>query len=207
MIRKNTVEIFKDWGLSVLPLHLPLLENDLRLRSEDEIIDRILIMEACAAVAFGFDKILAQNWIIEQKITAEFSSAEVNFLWGNHRTKEKGLFIDQIESIWALMWVGGFMQEINVLDNCSDSLITLLPDLEANQSSEMFRSKIKLRPYQEILQMLDIYYCLNWAIHDAFLHKNRDFPLKTSYPMVLARRKALEWVLSDKGWEDISLDT
>lgn len=63
-----------------------------------------------------------------------------------------------------------------------------------------------MRPIESILSELDLAYCLNWALRELSIRGRRILgPVKSH--IVLERRTALEWIVSDEDWEEITLDT
>jgi hypothetical protein len=54
-IRDESIRTARQFGVDV-PVTLPWLEENLKMRSPDETISRILAMTAVAALAYGFDK-------------------------------------------------------------------------------------------------------------------------------------------------------
>lgn len=63
-----------------------------------------------------------------------------------------------------------------------------------------FVARARLRDTREFHQQLDFYYCLHHALRSGQ-------QIDVSMSVVTERRRALEWVLSDEEWDDVSLDT
>jgi len=79
-----------------------------------------------------------------------------------------------------------------------------MPDLKRTESSDALRSKAELRPAAEIVQAADLNYLIHWLLRDGTQVKaNRLFQT----PFVEERRRALDWLLGDADWNEISLDT
>lgn len=115
-------------------------------------------------------------------------------------------FLNQIEGIWALTWSIGIVPVLDYGVCCSDDLVDLLPDLKRNGSSASFRGAAQVRPLQDLVAACDLAYCLHWAIRDSQL-RNTKVPGKVAVHVIEERRQALEWLLTDEPWDEISLDT
>jgi hypothetical protein len=81
-----------------------------------------------------------------------------------------------------------------------------LPDLKGNASSADFQSNAKLRPDEEIAAACDLAYCIHWAVRQSHL-KGVKMSGKVQPYVVVERRRALEWLLTDASWEEVALDT
>ncbi len=66
--------------------------------------------------------------------------------------------------------------------------------------------KARLRSDDQIVSAADLAYCLHWAIRQSELEGKRP-PGKVPPYVVVERRRALEWLLSDEDWDDVPLDT
>ena len=83
----------------------------------------------------------------------------------------------------------------------------VLPDLKADEPTTRLRVRAgSLRSAEEILSALDISYCLHWAIRDAALTCS-PAPAKLTGYVIVERRRALEWLVSEEGWDELTLDT
>jgi hypothetical protein len=202
-IRRQSLSIAASLGYEANN-SLPLLEEPKRLRSTDVIVDRLLAMLCVAATAYGFDNLKASNWIKREAATDQLMKAERSFL--ATRFGDKNQFMRQIEGMWALAWAIGIVPELDFASPCSQEFVTLLPNLKADTSAAEFRSKSSVRPTAEILGALDLAYCIHWAIRNAELG-GKNVPGKLAAWVVIERRRALEWLLSDNSWQDVEMDT
>lgn len=184
--------------------HLPLLDDGAVVRSRDEVVDRILGMLCVAACAYGFDNKKAAEWLRREATAELLTAAEARFL----RTKagDRRAFMEQIEGVWALAWGIGVIPELDFGKPCAQDLVLRLPDLKGNKSSADFRNGAKLRPHEEIVAACDLAYCIHWAIRESQLRGVKT-PGKVEPYVVVERRRALEWLLNDAGWEEVTLDT
>ena len=113
--------------------------------------------------------------------------------------------MEQIEGMWALCWCLGIVPELDFSKPCSNDFVKLLPDLKRNEPGDEFRKKAVLRDPREVVAQCDLAYCLHWGVIHAELSGKRQRAIK-SY-MIIERRRALEWMVSDDPWDELSLDT
>lgn len=110
------------------------------------------------------------------------------------------------ETYWAVIWALGLVNDIkepNSICNCEEAIRVLF----SCDTYEEFKSKVKLRDIEDILDMLDLYYRYHWACVEKRVNGKGDIGFLE--PAVVAeRRKGLEWLISSfKDWNDIPLHT
>lgn len=202
-VRTESIQAAKKIGVEIPPT-LPLLDSELEIRSADEVASRILVLHAVAASAYGFDKTKVASWLKQEALSDSLSKQEKRFVVDGSGQADR--FKTQVESIWALAWAMGVVKELNFTKDCDDSFVAQLPNLRWNQSSADFRKKINSRPLKEIVSACDLAYCLHWAIRQSEIDGK---PLAGNLKpyVVIERRRALEWLLSNEEWDDVPLDT
>jgi hypothetical protein len=112
----------------------------------------------------------------------------------------------QIEGAWALAWALKFVGALDFWTDCDSRFVTLLPNLKINQSADEWRQSAQFRRTEEIVAACDLGYCLHWAIRQAEIERKPP-PAQLKTYVVVERRRALDWLLSNESWETISLDT
>lgn len=203
VVRESSWRQVEQKGLRSNP-DLPLLDQDISVRQSLEAVgSRLLCMYAMAAHAFGFPLDATRAWVDQEALGDSFSRSERAFLGGNQKYLLEMKI--QIDSLYALAWgvslVGGFSMHGRVPDN----LVDCFPDARKSESSSPFRTRLALRPKEEMLPQLDAAYCFHWAWRDARLSRRR---MRVNHEAsVEQRRKALEWIMSDEAWDDVPLDT
>jgi hypothetical protein len=203
IIRVRSLEIARELGYPVNE-SLPLLDQSTVVRSHDDIVDRLLAMLCVAACAYGFDNHKAIDWLSREAKVDLLTDAERRYL--NAKAGDRRLFMVQIEGMWALAWSINAVPALDFGKPCAQDFVSRLPDLKGDKSSRPFRVDAELRPVSEIIAATDLAYCLHWAIRDSQL-RDAKIPGKVEAYVVVERRRALEWLLTDEGWEDIELDT
>jgi len=84
--------------------------------------------------------------------------------------------------------------------------VKVFPDLKKDESPIEFVSGFVVRNQVEITEMCDLFYCIHWAVRDLLL-KGGASPLIVGSYVVEERRRALEWMIEERSWERITLDT
>ncbi|HIW54528.1 MAG TPA: DUF4272 domain-containing protein [Candidatus Ruthenibacterium merdigallinarum] len=110
------------------------------------------------------------------------------------------------EAYWAIAWAMGLVGDIRDASDACDcqKAIDLVMDCD---SYEQFKARCVPRGIEELLDMLDLFYCYHWACVEKDLHPETNIGSLCS-EVVWERRKGLEWLIcSTDDWDEISLDT
>jgi hypothetical protein len=202
-IRDESIRTARQLGVDVSAT-LPLLDAGLEMRNADETLSRILVMNAVAATAYGFDKVKAIAWLRQEALTDSLTEQERRFVFEGVGQPDR--LRAQVEGMWALAWALQIVGEMNFGKDCDRSFAAMLPNLKANQSSGDFRKRANPRSPDQVIAACDLAYCLHWAIRQSELSGKR--PPGNLKPYVIAeRRRALEWLLSKESWDEVLLDT
>ena len=202
-IRDKSIQKAKAMGYEVNS-SLPLLDDGISIRGNNEIIDRCLALFATVAGSYGFAKPDAIDWLNQEELDSVLSESESLFLKGSD--SEKVHYQKQVEALNAFAWMLGYVKEMEFDQVCENNLISLYPDIKNKASSTEFRAKSNIRSLQEIVEKCDLSYCLHWAVTDAGL-SNKRLPGDIGTHVIIERRRALEWALSNDEWDEVSLDT
>ncbi len=181
---------------------LPHLEEDLTLRSENEIVDRTLTLNVVAAIAFGFDRDKAIEWLESEQLLKCLSPSEHSFIINDKGDKE--MFKTIPEALFAFIWILGKIPTIKFDQFCDEDIVLKFPNLKSMEQSNIFRHSTNIRPESELLEMLDLTYCLHWGQKEFFLAKGK---YRQAPYIIEQRRKSFEWAFSANDWDEITLDT
>ncbi len=206
-IRACSIQEAARLGYRINPT-LPLLVDAQNPRATDEIVRRALILGAVVAGSIGdFPASILFRWVARQSLTSGLTAAERRYFEGASPTRvELTDLRDQVESLWAMAWVLGKTDVLDFAHVADDALGIMLPDIEADEDCSRFRQFVRIRSAHEIISACDLSYCLHWALVDA--RRRGEPPPGAVEPYVIVyRRRALEWVLSDEDWDAVSLDT
>lgn len=203
-IRNSTKTVAESLGYRFNP-SLPLLDEIRLERDCNEVVNRILAVYASVACAYGFPKAKAIDWLKNEGLWQSVTESERAFLEGNAETR-KPVIRWQVEALWSLTWAAGYHDELDFANPCPDSFVGIFPDLKTGETAANFKEKCRLRSIEVIGKYLDLSYCLHWAIRDSEL-SNASKPTKVEGQVIIERRRALEWLVGDDEWDNVSLDT
>jgi hypothetical protein len=202
-IRAKSLRILAKAGLSI-PIGLPVLDDGLQPRHQDEVLNRLLCMSPVAAASCGFDRAKSLAWLRQEKLVGSLTDAEIGFLERGEGPPEH--FQAQIEGMWALAWALSLVLQLDFWKDCDNRFVALMPNLKVSQSGSELRRKAQLRPVGDLVAACDLAYCLHWVIRQAEI-EGKEPPSGLRSYVIVERRRALEWLLSTESWDSISLDT
>ncbi len=207
-VKAESERIIRALGGDVLD-GLPWLDRT-HPREAREVADRALVMNALLQIYFGAPTNVIDAWITSNDLRASLSRRESQILRKSNAELSEQEQTDlywYLESLWTLAWAGRLIPDIPIPEPVGDSLASLLPDLQVGETGERFRSGFILRPFDEIYQMLDLYYRAHWYTRDGQL---RGYDTGVfNIDLVMERRKALEWICNRQvaDWDEAPLHT
>lgn len=204
-LNKNNI-VFKE--------NLPCLHKDeqVKTKSLDEICKRalaslIVIQIACDINNGDYEESKKFFMPILEKFNVLecLNSKEKRIIDGTY-SKQDVIDIDwEYETYWALVWYLGLIDDIADASKICDCQVACSFVMNAN-SLEEFKNKCNPRNIQELLDMEDLYYRYNWAINEKRVNPNANIG-NINPSNVIERRRALEWILSEKeDWYEINLN-
>lgn len=204
-LRRRSLVVAEQLGYEINP-QLPHLDSSLRgSRTSEQIATRALCLCCAVAVANGAAALAALEWASSQSLLTEFSPLEREFL-NSPRNSFRAKFLGQEEALWALAWAGGLHEKLAFDTYCDSRLAKMFPNFVRAEAIDPFLTTIAVRNDLEVLGALDLAYCLHWAIvQDEILGREVSHPVD-SY-VIVERRRALEWLMSEQNWDEINLDT
>lgn len=202
-IRIRSLKYLAENGVEI-NLHLPLLESINNLRNLEEIVNRSLALSAVVACSFGFDKKMASDWLKDESVYKFLTQTEVSYL-NTSNFKNEQLQVG-VEALHAFAWMLGKVENFSPFLLCEESLVSIFPNLKQQESSKKYKESVKPREVEDVIEQLDLLYCMHSAIIDNTLNSKEISNLTQLY-VIEQRRMVLEWAISDKKWEEINLDT
>lgn len=206
MRRARSLQFIEGLGYTV-STSLPLLESTIVCQDREAIIKRLLALYGIVALAFGWDerRVPITEWLWAEQLHESLSQSEKKFLIGNGESAPSVQW--GLEGLFALAWACN-LTELSILDPVPDDFVALFPSISRGESTQLFRQTVGLRPSDELLQELDLLYCLTSALTELELldgvnGSSQAPPLLA----ILQRRRALEWLHTDVPWDEIELDT
>lgn len=185
---------------------LPLLDVDRLMRGSSETAQRLLALHAVAASSYGFDKHKAQLWLEREGLIEALTPDEATFLGSTSSAAQNARMQWRVEALWTLAWSLSFHDQLDFADSCSDDFVTMLPDLRIAPPAQPFLERAEIRDTQAVIEKCDLAYCLHWGAREAAL-ASKAIPNAIPEAAISERRLALEWLVDESDWDEISLDT
>lgn len=204
-VRAKSLNEAKRLGYPV-NINLPMVDFSDSHRDGLEIGRRLLTLYAVVSSSYGFSKEESLNWLTQERLENELTRDELLFLNKETSEAQKNAMQWQVEALWALAWAVSLHDVLDFGDSCDNNFVHLLPDLKKGKSSQSFLSNLKLRKFDDLVEKCDLAYCLHWGAREAALLGST---IRGAVPsnVVLERRKALEWLISNQAWDEVNLDT
>lgn len=206
MVRDNSSQILTERNIPLHP-HLPVLDVD-DLRSPEDVCKRIIALYSLAGLANGAAGDLLKSWLVDE--------GGWNYLTPEEQAKLENIDLSQEElnelswmqeSLYTLCWCGSIIEEMSWPSSEADLSYTFGHIPPETPFSDFFEA-FQLRSFVDIIQHLDLYYCLHSAVRHPELLGNHQSTAQLKIEVILERRQALEWICSTKvGWNDVTLDT
>jgi hypothetical protein len=197
-----------------LPLNssLPLTESEkeTKLRTKEELLQRLVALWAVAGTAHLPDNDFFRTCLVESNLTGWLSLRERSFLLTDERNERERIhFSWQVESLYFLGWCGGLISKLDIPTQASSvgGLMDLFP--QEGDDLKKLRSAISLRSVSEVLDWSDLLYRLHWAMRQ----ENTDgtVPSHAVIPGAVQEwHRAVNWMtryddLDD--WDHVGTDT
>lgn len=166
-------------------------------------------MNALLNIAFQAPVSVIRDWIDANGLARHLSSAEQVLLTKSNEElseQESTNLYWYIEALWALMWAGSLIPDLPIHQPVGDNMVSLAPNLQEAEGTDKFAAVMRLRPYEEMYRMLDLYYRVHWFTEDARI--NGYATGEISGDVIMERRKALEWLMDKSiNWDNVPIDT
>ncbi len=211
--RKNkSIAILQSQNVPLIE-HLPLRyeADEVIPRDKKEVIQRVACSFASIMCALSIGK---NEYTEEDRVymTQDFLSAKYNalkLLTPMEQQVIAGTISEagainvawKYEAVWVLLWALGIVEELSFPDKICDCDL-VMGTMRDFKNLEDFMANTTLRPIEEILQALDLYYRYHWAAVNARV--NGSDPAGIDEDIVMERRAGLEW-LCCKGQENDNL--
>lgn len=186
--------------------NLPELDEPQNIRTTAEAAHRMLALHAVVASSCGFPKAKALEWLNREGLAGALETEEKQFFAITASESQNNAMQWQVEALWALAWGLRCHDALDFTDSCADDFVFMLPDLKSGAATGAFLSGLTIRSNEEVVAACDLAYCLHWGAREAALSAKA---IKGAVPenVVRERRRALEWLITDDGWYEVSLDT
>jgi hypothetical protein len=209
--RAASEALLKERGIP-LNLDLPLIEadEDVTLRSPEEVLHRLIALWAVVGTSFLKETPDFRNYLVQRKLETWLSPRERAFLLADSRSEDDCIqYTWKLECLYFLAWCARLVECIEIPCNQSnvDSIVRLFPQ-ETEDPVEL-QQAIRIRSKDEIMAWADLLYRLHWAVRDARL-SNRQEPHNVDGSVVKEWHLAVNWMIRYNGqdnWDDVTTDT
>jgi hypothetical protein len=200
MIRQRSLFMARRLGYPV-DVTLALSPDKKVLRDKDEVVNRMLALDAVIACASGMPPEIALDWTHEVGIAEALSPSEARVLAGRPEDVPAGL-LDRMEALWALGWATSLFRALDFGRLSGPELAMIFGELDDARDVRALRKRCRMRRNEEILSATDLARCLYRGLEIADKKRMKP-PGKVAPQVVVERRRALEWLLGDEAWDDV----
>lgn len=185
------------------------MKGDIKLRSTQEVVDRIIALIGVFQAATGRDKEEVTRIFKKNHIWSFLTPVEQNYLlMQDDNTQYLSMQLSwRSEAVYILLWALKKL-EFNQIPSDEHNLKQISYLLRDDAFYKKFPLKdIQLRDSEDILNMLDKIYRIHWKIRDAQLN---DRPINAEYsPSIIYEwHYSLNWLTNaNVEWDDITTDT
>lgn len=189
---------------------LPPIEGEeiARFRSLEEVAGRALALQLVAVKAEGLEDEIVRRVMEDFSIEPHLSPAELAYINGEDTEQQTRInMIWRYESLWALLWALGHIEELPFPDQICD-VPRSVQIIQAAGSWEAFLAQSQLRSPSELLDQCDLALRLHWAVVNARL-RGEEPPAKMEAGVVYERHYAFNWLrcFLDQDWDDVETHT
>jgi len=162
--KRLSEERLQSLGVPLNP-NLPLIEGDdeVTLRSPDEIVQRLIALWAVSGSAFLAGNRHFREYVVARNYMSWLSKEERLFLFEDTPSEKRRIqFTWRLECLFFLGWAAGLIKEIEIpsIESTCGAMMDLFP-AEMEEPTRL-RDAIKLRSKPEILDWSDLLYRLHW---------------------------------------------
>lgn len=192
--------------------HLPLIETEeeITIRSPDEVFHRLLSLWAVVGKAFIGSESSFANYISGQSLQPWLSDQERAFLFAETPSERDCIYFSwQLEAFFFIAWSAGLLEasEMPTEESSVQSILDLFP--EETEAPERLRNAIRVRAKSEILNRADLLYRLHWAVRNAKLIGSAP-PNGINGGVVQEWHRAVNWMIcyeAEEDWDQVGTDT
>ncbi len=196
-----------------LNLQLPEIETneEVVLRSGDELQKRLIALWAVAGAAAKRDKTYFRDYTVHHKIEPWLSAKEHAFLFCDAPDEQDMVqFTWRGEALFFLAWCGGLVKSIAIPSGQSnvEAILGFFPQ-EMEEPPLGLKNAIRIRSKDAIMDWADLLYRLHWAVRHASLI-GKPSPAGLNGSVVREWHQAANWMIGyeeEDNWDLVGTDT
>ncbi|MFZ6874454.1 DUF4272 domain-containing protein [Undibacterium sp. Di27W] len=191
-------------------LHVIESDEEVELRTPEELMQRMLALWAVTAVAAGGDVAHYRSYLETHSLKPCLSAQEQAFLFADDITEElRAQFLQRQEALYFLAWAAGLTDKLAVPTQAANlkQILKLFP--HAMEAPERLQSALKPRRKGQVLDWSDLLYRLHWAVRHAHI-TGRDAPGNLNADAVREWHQAANWLCQyeeENDWDKVSTET
>ena len=191
-------------------LHVIESDEEVTLRSKDDVLRRLIALWAVTGAAQGRDVSRFRAYLLAHEMTSYLSAQEQAFLFCADPTEQQyQQFSHRQEAFYFLAWCAGLTDKIAVLATPSNlkNIMKLFP-LET-EAPEKLSAALRLRSKSLILDWSDLLYRLHWEVRHSQL-TGRPCPASVNAETVREWHQGANWICQyeeEDDWDQVSTET
>lgn len=193
-------------------LQLPVIESDeeVRLRSADELIDRMMALWLVASAAQSGQIEPYRSLVEIHHLQPILSASEAAFLFASDNDASAlHRFQSCAEALYFLAWCAGLVDELQVSVKPSNlkKIAHYFPTAFHDGSS--LRAALRMRSKSKVLDWCDLLYRMHWAVRHAQLTQKLS-PPNVNADQVREWHRAVNWMCCYEemdDWDQVSIET
>lgn len=182
-------------------------ENDVELRTKDEVVDRVMALLYLGLKSEGLEQVNLDKMDEDYGISSKLTSIEKEYAFSSDPTEQQKINANwRYESLHVLLWSLSYIDELAYPDkmcNVADDVVIVY-----ELGAEKFRNQAKLRSKKEILDQADLILRYDWACVSARV-KKENAPGSLNPSVVYERHFSLNWLIKfmNQDWDNMTTDT
>lgn len=195
-------------------LHVIESDDEVTLRSADDLLQRLIALWAVSSAAQTRDRARFSSYLTRHQMTAFLSKQEHAFLFDVAATEEQyQQFSKRQEALYFVAWCAGLIEKIAVLAAPSNlkQITKLFPhNVDASVDGlDKLRAAMRLRRKDVIMDWSDLLYRLHWEVRHSQL-TGRPCPASVNADTVREWHQSVNWMCQyeeENDWDLVSTET
>ena len=201
--REHSLAVMKARGLKLPPPSLPLRDRA-KVRPAGEVVSRALALNTLVHIHHGAPPAESRQWAEDHGRLHGLTASEMAYLRGDAADRAEMSW--RVETLYVLAWALGLDARLDPWSPYDEKTADFFPTPIRDRDLKPFTQRYTLRSPDEIFAEADLYQCLDWLVIEQGLDRVRALPEAVAMT-IHARRPALEWLTSDKAWDEVPMDT
>ncbi|MFD0048061.1 DUF4272 domain-containing protein [Actinomycetes bacterium NPDC127524] len=185
--------------------NLPVLKDEIQIRTVDEIANRAMCICTVAAKGEGTESEVVKKIIQRYDLINHFTKNEKEFLLNDDVSEEERIhFSWKYEGYWVLLWMLGYVDELSYPNAICD--VPFAVTQLSERTRETFIAEAIIRSKEELAEQADLIYNMHWAVRQAQID-GMAIPGDLNIGVVQERHYALNWLLGTENWDEVETHT